>query len=98
MQRFNFLERTISHFAICLLCGYTTGLARSTPGVFCTDALYQRLFEIAGLRLLDVQSPLATGYETTRCDAISWKISPCEPAGRLKARRGLEPVGSRNIA
>ena len=98
MQRFNFLERTISHFAICLLCGYTTGLARSTPGVFCTDALYQRLFEIAGLRLLDVQSPLASGWATIRCDAISWKISPCEPAGRLKARRGLEPVGSRNIA
>jgi SAM-dependent methyltransferase len=39
---------------------------RPVEDVFCTDALYQRLFESAGLRLLDVQSPLATGKETTR--------------------------------
>jgi SAM-dependent methyltransferase len=39
---------------------------RPVEDVFCTDALYQRLFESAGLRLLDVQSPLATGKEATR--------------------------------
>jgi hypothetical protein len=30
---------------------------RPVEDVFCTDALYRRLFESAGLRLLDVQSP-----------------------------------------
>ena len=39
---------------------------RPVEDVFCTDALYRRLFESAGLRLLDVQSPLATGKEATR--------------------------------
>jgi SAM-dependent methyltransferase len=39
---------------------------RPVEDVFCTDALYQRLFERAGVRLLDVQSPLATGKEPTR--------------------------------
>lgn len=39
---------------------------RPVEDVFCTDALYQRLFESAGLRVLDVQSPLATGKEATR--------------------------------
>ena len=39
---------------------------RPVEDVFCTDAFYRRLFEIAGLRLLDVQSPLATGKEATR--------------------------------
>ena len=36
---------------------------RPVEDVFCTDALYRRLFESAGLRLLDVQRPLATGRE-----------------------------------
>ena len=39
---------------------------RPVEDVFCTDALYQRLFESAGLRVLDVQSPLATGKEATQ--------------------------------
>ena len=39
---------------------------RPVEDVFCTDALYRRLFESAGLRVLDVQSPLATGKEATR--------------------------------
>jgi SAM-dependent methyltransferase len=39
---------------------------RPVEDVFCTDAQYRRLFENAGLRVLDVQSPLAIGKETTR--------------------------------
>jgi hypothetical protein len=39
---------------------------RPVEDVFCTDALYRRLFESAGLKLLDVQSPLATDKEATR--------------------------------
>jgi len=39
---------------------------RPVEDVFCTDAHYRRLFENAGLRVLDVHSPLATGKETTR--------------------------------
>ena len=38
---------------------------RPVEDVFCTDALYRRLFETAGLRALDVQRPLATGNEST---------------------------------
>jgi hypothetical protein len=39
---------------------------RPVEDVFCTDAHYRRLFESAGLRVLDVQRPLATGKEPTR--------------------------------
>ena len=39
---------------------------RPVEDVFCTDAHYRRLFESAGLRVLHVQSPLATGKEATR--------------------------------
>jgi SAM-dependent methyltransferase len=39
---------------------------RPVEDVFCTDSLYRHLFQSAGLRVLDVQSPLATGKETTR--------------------------------
>ena len=39
---------------------------RPVEDVFCTDAHYRRLFESAGLRVLDVQSPLATGEEATQ--------------------------------
>lgn len=39
---------------------------RPVVDVFCTDAHYRQLFESAGLALLDVQSPLATGQEATR--------------------------------
>jgi SAM-dependent methyltransferase len=39
---------------------------RPVEDVLCTDAHYRRLFESAGLGVLDVQSPLATGKEATR--------------------------------
>jgi SAM-dependent methyltransferase len=39
---------------------------RPVEDVLCTDANYRRLFESAGLGVLDVQSPLATGKEATR--------------------------------
>jgi hypothetical protein len=39
---------------------------RPVEDVVCTDAPYRRLFESAGLGVLDVQSPLATGKEATR--------------------------------
>ena len=39
---------------------------RPVEDVICTDAHYRQLFESAGLALLDVQSPLATGQEATR--------------------------------
>jgi len=39
---------------------------RPVEDVFCSDAHYRRLFESAGLRVLDVQKPIATGNEPTR--------------------------------
>ena len=39
---------------------------RPVEDVFCTEAHYRSLFESAGLKVLDVQSPLATGKESTR--------------------------------
>ena len=39
---------------------------RPVEDVLCTDAHYQRLFESARLRVLDIQSPLATGREATQ--------------------------------
>ena len=39
---------------------------RPVEDVLCTDAHYRRLFESAGLRVLDVHSPLATGKEATQ--------------------------------
>jgi SAM-dependent methyltransferase len=39
---------------------------RPVEDVFCTDACYRRLFENADLKVLQVQSPLATGGEATR--------------------------------
>ena len=39
---------------------------RPVEDVLCTDAHYQRLFESARLRVLDVQNPLATGKEPTQ--------------------------------
>jgi len=39
---------------------------RPVEDVLCTDAHYKELFENARLRVLDVQSPLATGKEATR--------------------------------
>jgi SAM-dependent methyltransferase len=39
---------------------------RPVEDVFCTDAHYRSLFESARLKVLDVQSPLATGKEATQ--------------------------------
>jgi hypothetical protein len=39
---------------------------RPVEDVMCTDAHYRWLFESAGLGVLDVRSPLATGKEATR--------------------------------
>jgi SAM-dependent methyltransferase len=39
---------------------------RPVEDVFCTDAHYRCLFESAGLGVLDVRSPLATGKEATQ--------------------------------
>src|SRR5215831_5942268 len=39
---------------------------RPIEDVLCTDAHYRRLFKSAGLGVLQIQSPLATGKETTR--------------------------------
>ena len=39
---------------------------RPVEDVLCTGAHYRQLFETAGLGVLDVQSPLATGKEATR--------------------------------
>jgi SAM-dependent methyltransferase len=39
---------------------------RPVEDVFCTDAHYRQLFESAGLALLDVQNPVATGQEATQ--------------------------------
>jgi SAM-dependent methyltransferase len=39
---------------------------RPVEDVVCTDAHYRHLFETAGLEVLEVQSPLATGQEATR--------------------------------
>jgi SAM-dependent methyltransferase len=39
---------------------------RPVEDVLCTDAHYKELFENARLRVLDIQSPLATGKEATR--------------------------------
>ena len=51
---------------------------RPVEDVFCTDALYRRLFESAELRVLDVQSPLASGNEatlwTTETRIAAWTI------------------------
>jgi hypothetical protein len=57
---------------------------RPVEDVFCTDAHYRRLFESAGLRVLDVQSPLATGKEATpwfsETRTAAWTIYVLGPA------------------
>jgi hypothetical protein len=59
---------------------------RPVEDVFCTDALYRRLFESAGLRLLDVQSPIATGKEATRWISetriVAWTIYVLRPVAQ----------------
>jgi SAM-dependent methyltransferase len=57
---------------------------RPVEDVFCTDAHYLRLFENAGLRVLDVQRPLATGKEPTQwiseTTTAAWTIYVLAPA------------------
>jgi SAM-dependent methyltransferase len=57
---------------------------RPVEDVFCTDAHYRRLFESAGLRVLDVQSPLATGNEAmqwvSETTTAAWTIYVLGPA------------------
>jgi hypothetical protein len=50
---------------------------RPVEDVFCTDTHYRRFFESAGLRVLEVQSPLATGEEATR-----WVSETTTPRGQ----------------
>ena len=58
---------------------------RPVEDVFCTDAEYRRLFENAGLKVLDLHRPLATGEETTRwiseTTTAAWTIYVLGPAG-----------------
>jgi SAM-dependent methyltransferase len=57
---------------------------RPVEDVFCTDAQYGRLFENAGLRVLDMQKPLATGKEPTEwvseTTTSAWTIYVLGPA------------------
>jgi SAM-dependent methyltransferase len=79
---------------------------RPVEDVFCTDAHYRRLFESAGFRVLDVQSPLATGKEATRwiseTTTAAWTIYVLRSVTLTMARNQLEkchpadpPGGSR---
>lgn len=58
---------------------------RPVEDIFCTDAQYRRLFEDAGLRVLDVQNPLATGEEATQwiseTKTSAWTIYVLRPTG-----------------
>jgi SAM-dependent methyltransferase len=51
---------------------------RPVEDVLCTDAHYQRLFHSAGLRVVESQSPLATGEEATEwvneTNTAAWTI------------------------
>jgi SAM-dependent methyltransferase len=57
---------------------------RPVEDVFCTDAHYRRLFKSARLRVLDTQSPLASGKEATRwvseTRTAAWTIYVLGPA------------------
>jgi SAM-dependent methyltransferase len=57
---------------------------RPVEDVFCTDAHYRRLFENAGLKVLDLHKPLATGEETTlwisETATSAWTIYVLGPA------------------
>ena len=61
---------------------------RPVEDIFCTDAHYRHLFESAGLRVFDVQSPLATGDETTQwiseTTTAAWTIYVLGSAGLTK--------------
>lgn len=61
---------------------------RPVEDVFCTDAHYRRLFERAGLRVLEVQSPLATGKEPTQwvseTETAAWTIYALAKSSRTE--------------
>jgi SAM-dependent methyltransferase len=61
---------------------------RPVEDVFCTDAHYLRLFERAGLRVLDVEKPLATGKEPTcwvsETTTAAWTIYVLGPGALTK--------------
>ena len=65
---------------------------RPVEDVLCTDAHYRQLFETAGLEVLEVQSPLATGKEATRwvseTTTAPWTVYVM--AGRSHALAGIE--------
>jgi hypothetical protein len=56
---------------------------RPVEDVFCTDAHYRSLFKSGGLKVLDVQSPLATGKEATQwiseTTTAAWTIYVLSP-------------------
>jgi SAM-dependent methyltransferase len=60
---------------------------RPVDDVFCTDAHYRHLFESAGLKVLDVQRPLATGKETTR-----WVSETTTPAWTIYVLGSVIPA------
>jgi SAM-dependent methyltransferase len=64
---------------------------RPVEDVLCTDAHYQRLFESTRLRVLDVESPLATGKEATQwvseTSTAAWTIYVlCRLTSRIGAK------------
>lgn len=63
---------------------------RPVEDVLCTDAHYRRVFENAGLRVLDVQSPLSTGKEATRwvseTTTAAWTIYVLARTSRPEAK------------
>src|SRR5215831_4938590 len=70
---------------------------RPVEDVLCTDAHYRRSFESAGLGVLDVQTPLATGKEATRwvseTSTAPWTIYVLgrdSPRGKRKQRSTAE--------
>jgi hypothetical protein len=70
---------------------------RPVEDVLCTDAHYRELFETAGLEVLDVQSPLATGKEATRwvseTTTAPWTVYVV--ARRSHALAGIESLTTR---
>jgi hypothetical protein len=77
---------------------------RPVEDVVCTDARYRRLFESAGLGVLDVQSPLATGKEATRwiseTSTAPWTIYvlsrlPGDEANSESIREQAGPIAKR---
>jgi len=70
---------------------------RPVEDVLCTDAYYRRLFESAGLRVLNVQSPLATGKEAmrwvTETRTAPWTIYVLRQLINRSTCRNYHPTG-----